>query len=241
MCVCLRQEDLLEGVGPEKVNSYSSLSHTNTGIHTHMPAPKGSSREAQRRLCAGQISHVSLLQHTDRSSRYSLLYEGQVHACRCERKKRGGRKRVGKKLQPKPLLSFLFSHFPLVSCLPCLSLSLSLHTLPLFSPSLRRGIQSLRWDWSSLKVIQNCTARCLCCRHCSPAYLPSSITPLPSTLRSHLSALRGPGSHSTKSRRAPNPGLGLALLPQASLAVPLHHRETRRWEAWEEKSKGGMT
>lgn len=85
---------------PKKVNSYSSLSHTNIGIHTHMPAPKGSSREAQRRLCAGQISHVSLLQHTDRSSQYSLLYEGQVHACRAEREKEGGRKRVrvGKKL-----------------------------------------------------------------------------------------------------------------------------------------------
>ncbi|CAB1452972.1 unnamed protein product [Pleuronectes platessa] len=49
----------------------------------------------------------------------------------------------------------------------------------------------------------------------------------------------GPGSRSTKSSRAPNPSLGSALLPQASLAVPLHHRETRSWEACEEKSKRG--
>lgn len=51
-----------------------------------------------------------------------------------EREKKGGRKRVGKKSQPKPLLSFLFSHFPLVSCLPCLSppFSPSLYSLPPF-------------------------------------------------------------------------------------------------------------
>lgn len=105
-----------------------------------MPAPKGSSREAQRRLCAGQISHVSLLQHTDRSSQCSLLYEGQVHARRAGREKRG-RERVKeweKKLEPKPLLSFLFSHFPLVShVFP--SLSLPSYTPPFLSLSPQRN------------------------------------------------------------------------------------------------------
>lgn len=50
-----------------------------------------------------------------------------MHAVQGEKKEGGGKDsgRVGKKLSPKPLLSFLFSHFPLVSRLPCLSLSLS--------------------------------------------------------------------------------------------------------------------
>ncbi len=74
--------------------------------------------------------------------------------------------------------------------------------------------------------------------------LLSSLSPsltTPSTLHPPLPPLspQGAGSRSTESSRAPNPGPGLALLPQASLAVPLHHREAERWEAWEEKSKGG--
>jgi len=141
VCVCVLRTFWRVG-GPEKVNSCSSLSQTNTGIHTHMQAPKGSSREAQRCLCARQISHVSLLQHTDRSSQYSLLYEGQVHARRAERKE-GGESKSGKEVIT-PTTSFL-SFFTLSSCLPCLSpsLSLSFRTLPLCSPSFSTEESSL--------------------------------------------------------------------------------------------------
>lgn len=62
--------------------------------------------------------------------------------------------------------SFPFSlHFPLASCL---HLSFSPPALFLSSPSLHRGIQSLHWERSSLKVIQSRAARCLL----SPPYLP---------------------------------------------------------------------
>lgn len=79
-----------------------------------------------------------------------------------EREKESSWKAVIRK--PKSLFP-VSSHFPLVSHL---HLSLSLYTLLIFSRSLHWGIQSLHWDWGSLKVIQNYAARCL---H-SPSYLP---------------------------------------------------------------------
>lgn len=165
-----------------------------------------------------------------------------MHATERERRKKGREKKVGKKVEPKPLLSFLFSHFPLVSCVPCLSPSHSLHTLlPLFSLSLtpqRNPVSPLGLELFEGDPELYCSLPLLPLLSSLP--LPPSISLQPSTLLSHLSALRGPGSRSTKSSRAPNPGLGSALLPQASLAVPLRHRETRRWQAWEDKSKGAM-
>lgn len=56
------------------------------------------------------------------------------------------------------------------------------------------------------------------------AALPFLPPHLPSTLSAHPSALRGPGFRSTQGNHAPNPSPGLALLPQASQAVPLHRR-----------------
>lgn len=121
-----------------------------------MPAPKGSSREAQRCLCAGQISHVSLLQHTDRSSQYSLLHEGQVHACRAEREKEGGRKRVEeweRSYNPNSFFPFSFHTFSLSHVsrvFPSLSPFInSPFSLPLSAEesSLSIGIEAL-WRWS---------------------------------------------------------------------------------------------
>lgn len=66
-------------------------------------------------------------------------------------------------------------HFPLASCL---HLSFSPPELLLSSPSLHRGIQSLHWERSSLKVIQNCAARCLLFL---PTYRPTPLA-TPSTL-----------------------------------------------------------
>jgi len=157
-----------------KVDSYSPLLRTITGTYTHMTASKGSSIKGQRCLCVCKISHVSLLQHTDRSSEYSLLYEGQVHARR--REKDVVRKTVKEwERSYNPNLSL----FTLSPCLPCLCFYLSPCTLPLFSPSLRRGIQSLHWDWSSLKVIQNCTACCLSSLSALSLPPPNSLPPPP--------------------------------------------------------------
>lgn len=169
VCVCV-QRALWRMGGGEKVNSCSSLSHTSRGIidtHARTPAPKGSSREARRCLCAGQISHVSLLQHTDRSSQCSRLHEGQVHAE--GGRGRGERRKVERREVATQTASFfsLFSHFLLVSYPSPL-----LHRPPPLSaeesgPSI--GIEA------PLKVIQKCNARCL---H-SPPFPPSLPTALP--------------------------------------------------------------
>lgn len=116
---------------------------------------------------------------------------------------------------------FPFSlHFPLASCL---HLSFSPPALLLSSPSLHRGIQSLHWETKRFEGDPEL--------RCSLPLLPSLSTALPflpphlpSTLSTHPSALRGPGFRSTQGNHAPNPSPGLALLPQASQAVPLHRR-----------------
>lgn len=183
-------------------------------IHTRLGLKE--TTETQRCLCASQISHVSLLYHTDTSSQYSLLHEGQVPAC-CHREKEGGRKRVvGKQLYVNQKASFLSLHtFPLprIYIFPSYfihsSFSLSLSTE---ESSLSIGIEAL-WRWSRTMLLAASTLL--------PTYHPAT----PSTLNTHPSALRGPGSCSAQRNHAPNPSLGLALLPQASQAVPLHCRD----------------
>lgn len=184
--------------------------------------PKGSSREAQGCLCVSQISHVSLLQHTDRSSECIPLYEGQVHACRRVKKREGGRRRKsGKEVTTQ---SALFSHFRLVSHVFASFSPSTLFpfTLPLSTEesSLSAGTRAL-WRWSRtvllfLPLLSSLSAL----NHPS---LPSRIPQPPlSTLHFHPWALRGPGSRSTESNLALNPVPSLVLMPQASLAVPLH-------------------
>lgn len=83
-------------------------------------------------LC-GQISHVSLLQHTDRSSQYSLLHEGQVHACRAERE----RKREGERecKSGKEVITQTASFLSLFTLSPCLMSPVSfLLSLPSYIP-----------------------------------------------------------------------------------------------------------
>lgn len=151
-------------------SSFVTKAHT-AHTHSHTPGLKGSSRETQQCLCQGQISHVSLLQHTDRSSQYRPLYEGQVHA-HLQGGTEGGRK--GGKVEK---CIFPFSpHFLLASCL---HLSFSPHALLLSSPSLHRGIQCLYWERSSLKVIQNCSL--LAASPLFPTYRPTLLA-TPSTL-----------------------------------------------------------
>lgn len=145
-----------------------------------------------------QIDHLSI----------ACCMKGKcMHAVQREKRRRRV-KEWERSYNPNHFFPFFFHTFFLSPMSFPLSLSLPSYTPPFLSLPLHRGIQSLRWDWSSLKVIQNCTARCLC----------SPPSPPPSTLG-------GPGSSSTESRRAPNPGPGLALLPQASLIVPLQHRK----------------
>lgn len=130
---------------------------------------------------------------------------------------------------------FPFSlHFPLASCL---HLSFSLPALLLSSPSLHRGIQSLHWERSALKVIQNCAACCLF----SPPYLPPYpschlIYPPPSAPSLQPSGgldsaqLRKPCSKSQSGLSAPAAGLtGCPTAPQ-----------TERWEAWQRERRGGV-
>lgn len=148
-----------------------------------MPAPKGSSREAQRRLCAGQISHVSLLQQTDRSSQYSLLNEGQVHARHAEREQEGGRESKSEKEVRAQTTSFLslFTLSPCIMSPMSFRLSLPLYT-PLFlslspqrNPVSPLGLELFEGDpklYCSLPLLSSLPSP-------TPTPLPSTPTPHP--------------------------------------------------------------
>lgn len=164
--------------------------------HTHVPGLKGSSGETQQCLCQGQISHVSLLQATDRSSvGCNPLHEGQVHAR--QGGKQGGRKGPEEWERSASFLSLCTFPSPHGSIFPS--------ALLLSSPSLHRGIQSLHWEGSALKVIQNCAARCLL----SPPYLP----PYPS-----CHPIYPPPSAPTLQ---PSGGLDSAQLRETMLQIPV--------------------
>lgn len=140
-------------------------------------APKGSFRQAQQCLCASQISHVSLLQHTDRSSECIPLFEGQVHACRRVKKREGGRQwKSGKEVTTQ---SALFSHFPLVSHV---SASFSTSTpspvsLPLSTEesSLSAGTGAL-WRWSRTVLLFLPLLSSLSALNHPPTPIPSTPT-----------------------------------------------------------------
>lgn len=173
------------GVGEQgKVNLCSSVFHIHRGTNTNMTAVKWISethndafmwtRFTMSPCSSSQIDHQS-----------TALYEGQVHAR--HREKDEGRKTVKESERSYNPILFLFT---LSSCLPCLCLFFSLCTLPFFSPSLRRGIQSLHWDRSSLKVIQNCIA---CCSLPLLPYPSLPVNPPTSTLHSLLPPLSPQG------------------------------------------------
>lgn len=220
--------------GLEKVNSTHPFHiQIQSYTHTHMtPLKEAPERHNEAFVRARflmsprsstQIDHLSI----------ALCLKGKcMHASETERGREKDSGRVRKKVttQITSFLSLLILS-PLVSCLPHLSPSFShsLHTLPLSpqrNPVSPLGLELFEGDpelYCLLPLLSSLSA----------------LPPSPSTLRCHPSALRGPGSCSTKSSRAPNPGPGLALLPQALLAVPLHHRETERWEAWGNRTMGG--
>lgn len=216
----------------EKVNSYSSFSHSNIAIHT-TPLKEAPERHNEAFVRARflmsprsstQIDHLSI----------ALRLKGKcMHASGRE----GGRETVkewGKSYNPNHFFPFSFNTFlrllspisiPLFLPLPP---SLSLPLSPqrnLVSPL---GLELFEGDPELYCLLP----------------LLSSLSALPPSPRSHPSALGGggggTGSCSTKSSRAPNPGPGLALLPRASLVVPLHHKETERWEARGETAMGGV-
>lgn len=148
-----------------------------------------------------------------------------MHATERERRKKGREKKVGKKVEPKPLLSFLFSHFPLVSCVPCLSPSHSLHTLlPLFSLSLtpqRNPVSPLGLELFEGDPELYCSLPLLPLLSSLP--LPPSLH-LPSTLHTPLPPLRPQGAWIPLNQEQPcsksRPGLstpatGLAGCPTA--------------------------
>lgn len=204
--------------------------------HTHVPGLKGSSREMQRCLCQGQISHVSLLRHTDRSSQFSRLHEGQVHARR-QGGKGGGRKGAEKSAFPFPPLS------------PCLMspssspspLLLSSFPLPLSTEESSRSAGS----GSSLKVIQNCAARCLL----SPPYLPPYPSRHPVYPPPPAPTPQPPGGggvgwvggwillNSGKPCSKSQPGLSVAA--PGLTGCPAAPQGQGRWEAWRGESRGG--
>lgn len=130
--------------------------------------------------------------------------------------------REGERGEKQKSASFLSLHtFPLphVSIFPS-PLMHSSFPLPLSTEesSASTGNEAL-WRWSR-------TALCsLPPLFSLPTALPFSPPHLPSTLRAHPSALRGPRFRSAQGNCAPNPSPSLALLPQASQAVPLHRRD----------------
>lgn len=170
--------------GLEKVNSTHPFHiQIQSYTHTHMtPLKEAPERHNEAFVRARflmsprsstQIDHLSI----------ALCLKGKcMHASETERGREKDSGRVRKKVttQITSFLSLLILS-PLVSCLPHLSPLSPTPSIP--SLSLRRGIQSLHWDWSSLKVIQNCTACCLCSPPSLP-YLPhpppSAATPQPS-------------------------------------------------------------
>lgn len=142
---------------------------------------------------------------------------------------------MGGKVEKKSIFPFS-PHFPLASCL---HLSFSPRALLLCSPSLHRGIQCLRWEPSSLKVIQNCASR----RLLSPPYLPPypsrhPIYPPPSAPTPPPSGGPWIPLNSGKPCSKSQPGLSA---PAAGLTGRLSRcsAETERWEAWQGESRGG--
>lgn len=147
--------------------------HKCSSIYTRLGLKE--TTETQRCLCASQISHVSLLYHTDTSSQYSVLHEGQVPAC-CHRAKEGGRKRVvGKQLYVNQNASFLsLSTFPLprIYIFPShfIHSSFSLSLSPLRNPVSPLGLRLFEGDPE------------LCCSLPPLSSLPTTLPPrLPST------------------------------------------------------------